>query len=561
MPVFSSLNAVRRGRLTARDAVRAYGTPDRAEEVSDQLIRAYRYELLFQVAQGVAYDDLTLWADYRSKFGLYRNTRHLWNHAAALLDFYAYRVWSGTIPDDGMNLPDGVENMVPFAPDTEAILAAAAAALLLDWSFQDRASIFVRNTAILGEQLLELKDYPESGRISLETIWPAFVKEIDLNEAGDVQSFVLEYKVTEKISKPGGGVQEVSYVYRRESDRTSFRTYRNGQPFAYPDGRGGKVPPTVPNPYGFVPAVWMRHHKTTGIRGESALVGTLAAADEVNSLLSHLMDKTHVALRSPVVVSGNFALNALQRAIGSLQSMAKRGPTNDYGDGNDFREEQDILEAPAGTRVETIDVNLAQAREVVTDLKAGVEKNIPETTVFEEMRTMTQITGPAAARLFGDVEPKYRTIASGSYDRSLVKLIQMGISMSGWRVNNGDWDGTRTVDDVGKPIAGLTERQERFRSFNLGSYGQGKMNLVIMPRQLFPATLEERLTQAETKRRVLPSLPETVVAEELGYDPTDFEGWVADAEAKAVADQQRQLEMAIASRPPQQSAQKEGSAS
>jgi hypothetical protein len=87
------------------------------------------------------------------------------------------------------------------------------------------------------------------------------------------------------------------------------------------------------------------------------------------------------------------------------------------------------------------------------------------------------------------------------------------------------------------------------------------MNLVIMPRQLFPATLEERLTQAETKRRVLPSLPETVVAEELGYDPTDFEGWVADAEAKAVADQQRQLEMAIASRPPQQSAQKEGSAS
>jgi hypothetical protein len=211
--------------------------------------------------------------------------------------------------------------------------------------------------------------------------------------------------------------------------------------------------------------------------------------------------------------------------------------------------------------VETIDVNLAQAREVVTDLKAGVEKNIPETTVFEEMRTMTQITGPAAARLFGDVEPKYRTIASGSYDRSLVKLIQMGISMSGWRVNNGDWDGTRTVDDVGKPIVGLTERQERFRSFNLGSYGQGKMNLVIMPRQLFPATLEERLTQAETKRRVLPSLPETVVAEELGYDPTDFDGWVADAEAKAVADQQRQLEMAIASRPPQQSAQKEGSAS
>lgn len=548
MPVFPSLDAIRRGQLTARDAVRSYGTPDRAKEVSDQLIRAYRYELLYQIAVGTAYDDLSLWAEYRRRFGLYRHTRHLWNHAASVLDFYAYRVWSGTIADDGLTLPDGVENMVPLAKDTDPALAAAAAALLHDWSFQDRAALIVRNTAILGEQLIELKDIAGAGRVTLETVWPAFVKEVDVNEAGDLKSYVLEYRVTEKVER-NGRAQDVTYTYRREMDETSFRTFRDGKPYSYPDGRGGETPSVIENPYGFVPAVWMRHHRTLGVRGESALVGTLAAADEVNSLLSHLMDKTHVALKAPVVVSGNFALNALQRAIGSLQSMTRRGATEDYEANTDFREEQDILEAPQGTRVETIDVNLAQAREVVNDLKSGVEKSIPETTVFEELRKMTQITGPAAARLFGDVEPKYRSVASG-YDRSLIKLLQMGIAMSGWRVNMGDWDGTRTVDELGNPmVGGLTERQERFRPFNLGSYGRGELNLVIMPRQLFPLTLDERLRNSEVKRRVLPSLPEQVIGEELGYDVGEYEQWIAQAEAKKIEEQERALATAQAQRP------------
>ena len=385
--------------------------------------------------------------------------------------------------------------------------------------------MLVTYTATIGELLVELRDNPETGKVTMHFIWPGLVKEILLDEAENVISYSLEYDVTQKERDIDTNMYTtVRYKYRREVDADSIRTYKDGvlHPF-------NGEPASIPNPYGFVPAVWFRHIKRIGVRGEPAIVGTIAAADEVNSLLSHLIDKTHVKLKSPILVSGNLSPNAMQRAIGSLMTQAKRPFTAGMGGRQDGREELDILEAPQGTRIDTLDIKLEDSRQIVNLLIQNIEKNCPEITVFNEMRGMTQITGPAAARLFGDIEPKFRTIASG-YDQQLRKLLQMGIAISGWRLANGDWDGTRNRDNNGQRIGGLTEMQQRFSGFNLGSFATGSMNLDILPKQLFEATERERIDLLIAKKSLLQIVPQRQLAIEAGYREEMIDSWIQEYE-------------------------------
>ncbi len=523
-------------KSTLLGLVRSVGSPEKSYDTSDRTFRAARYQLLEALAAGVGYDDKDLWGPYKGHHGLYRSIRHLWDQAGPLVDFYAYRVWSGVIPDDGLRLPEGFSNALPFAIDTDPQVAGAAAALLHDWSFEDRMELLVRSVATLGEMLVELRDYPERGRIDLDFVWPGYIRDIELNPSGDVTSYSIEYRVLEETIDAFGTKRTESYVYRREVDKISFRTFKNNEPFGY-DGQ----PSVIDNPYGFTPGVWFRHHRTLGIRGESAIAGTMGVTDEINSLTSHLLDKTHVALQAPVIVSGNLSMGSMLRAVGQAATTVRRTITSAITYPNDLRQEQDILEAPAGTKVETIDVNIDSAIKTGEFLRAGAEKRVPETTVFEQLRKMTQITGPSAAALFGDVDPKYATIIKG-YDSRIARALQMGISMAGWRVNNGDWDGTRTVDELGNPIAGLTERQQRFKPFNLGSYGQGRLKLLIMPRDLFKTTQADILRDLETKARVLPFIPPEQLAHEAGYDMDQAKSW-SDA-YKAEQERIRQEEIA-----------------
>ncbi len=540
---------LKKASSSTRYLVRSYGTPEHDFDSSDQAFRAQRYEILYQLANGVAYSDPNIWEEYAKTFGTYRFTRQLWDNARILIDFYKYRVWNGVIANDGMNLPHGLINAVPLAEDTDPALAKAIAALLIGWSFQTRMDVLVDTTATCGELLCELQDDPSAGEIELDMVWPAYVKDIDLTSKDTINEYVLEYWVRDQeydVRKDSlHTVRE--YLYRKEVDRKQIRTFKDRQEFGYDDNLA-----IIDHPYGFVPAAWFRHHRRLGSRGESAISSMMGITDEVNSLLSHLVDKTHVNLRSPVVVSGNLTLSSLQSAIGNMATNVKRAVTSALSRSTDLRQEQDILQAPVGTKVETIQVDLRSTIDVADFLKAGAEKKAPEVMVFEEIRKMTQITGPSADRLFGDVVPKYKAISSASYDIQLIHLIQMGVAMSGWRVNSGAWDGTKTIDENGAPVSGLTEMQERFRPFGLASYGRGELDITVMPRKLFDET-ESELLDIETKKRlVLPSLPEEIVAEELGYEKDKFTGYIKlaeqKAEEKAQQEQQRQVEL-VQSRP------------
>lgn len=546
--------------ISARTFFRTWGNPEQVHAAKEQDVRAYRYQRLWDYYQGTAFEDLQAWAEYRRAFGLYRQIRLVWDHVHSLVEFYATHIWSGSLANDGLHLPDGVSNAIPLAEDTDPELAAAIAQLWQWWNFQEVMTMIVRYTAALGEILVEIKDNPDRGKTLIELIWPSYVKEIQLDEAGNVKSYCIEYQVWDEKRID-------SYIYRREVDGKSFRTFKDGRAFDFavsPTATGDAAPTNsaqfdsdvfgrsssgseIPNPYGFAPAVLFRHIRVMGSHGEPAIWATQSELDEVNGLFSHIIDKSHISLRAPVIVAGNIAPNALQRALTNMVGSVKRTFTEDLDEPLSDREELNILEGPAGTQISTIELKIGDAAEILDRIIAGIERKTPEVTFYEQLRSMTQLTGPAAARLLGDVEHKVRAISAG-YDRSLTALLQMSLAISGWRLNNGDWDFTASGDDPEEVILfggeRLSKKQEKFKSYDLDSYKSGDLDFNIMPRDLVPMTPKERYELIQMKKTALDIIPQVQLAKEGGYDIELAEQWQADFDKKQEESQQQELAMA-----------------
>jgi hypothetical protein len=307
----------RRTEAAAKIFYRTWGNPEQQADIRDQDVRDYRFQRLWDYYQGTAFDDSLAWAEYKRAYGLYRQIRSVWDHVHSLVEFYATHVWSGTLADDGLHLPDGVPNAIPLAEDTKPELAAAIGQLWTWWNFQEVMTMLVRYTAALGEVLVEIKDDPDRGKVLIELIWPGYIKYVKLDESGNVASYCIEYQVYDEDTHD-------TYIYKREVDKQYFRTYRDGRLFDYtavpedalletgstrtyaeladpamPDIRdGGGVGSEIENPYGFVPAVLFRHIRVMGCHGEPAIWATQAELDEVNGLFSHIIDKTHVSLNA-----------------------------------------------------------------------------------------------------------------------------------------------------------------------------------------------------------------------------------------------------------------------
>src|SRR6202035_4734434 len=157
----------------------------------------------------------------------------------------------------------------------------------------------------------------------------------------------------------------------------------------------------------------------------------------------------------------------------------KRGATDTFSVPTSDEESVFILQGGQGGRSDPLvsDMNVADVLQAMNDLNGEIENDHPELAFYRELRAMSQVTGPAAQRLVGDVANKVSE-AQATYDAANIKLFQMATAIGGYRANSGDW-------------GDLTTQQQKFVPFNLNSYQQGDLDMVIMPRPLLSPTRSE----------------------------------------------------------------------
>lgn len=413
---------------------------------------------------------------------VYNDIALVWKHHTSVVDFYATTVYQGDLSTDGETLPDGTRGAIPLDPQTgspeqDAVVRRAVAELWSAWNWRQNMSLRPMYAAALGDVLTELIDDPAAGMVYPAIVWPGYVTDIALDYVGNVKSYTVEYQAEEVLAS--GGVER--YLMRREMSGEAFRYFRNGKPHAY-FGAGTEV---IPNPYGFVPAIWDRHRVIWGERGAAATDTTRQAVIRLNSLLTHGMDFQQKAFAMPIIVRGQLT------APGQTRVELGRPPKL-RGEGPGQAETSHWLQANGDVELVQPTMDIGQTLAIIDRLIDGIERENPEATFYPQIRQMSQVTAPGVERALGDAVNRCRMVRAGQ-DGNSVKLFQMALTMCGMRANlpeaEGGWP--RTVPGAG--ARRLTRRQEVFLPFTLESFKAGEMDFGISDRPVVSPTESERI--------------------------------------------------------------------
>lgn len=418
--------------------------------------RRAAYSLLWAYHNNSVFENVIAWQAYRSTYQLYRGTRAIYNPARRLVDFYVGTVYQGqwTQRPDRMTEPG---TAIPFDEETPPAYLAAIAQLWQWSNWQSQKALAIRYAAAVGDALAVVVDDPERGKVYLDTIWPGHVTAVDVDARGNVAAYALEYDVLDPdTAKP--------YTYRREVDGVRIVEYRDDRMIS-----------ETANPYGFVPAAWIQHTPTASTHGEPAM-RNVSKVDEVCSFAAHALDQAHRILSAPILVAGD------QVKIGPPSAtVSTAGPTTTNTQRGEAQQKIDVITGGDGAHLETLQMDTGDAIAHIEHMIAEIERDHPEITLYSQLRGMSQVTGPGAARLFGDVEA-YVDAARAQYDQATIKLCQMATAIGGWRLATNAWGPTPS------------RQQATFAGFDLESYYAGDLDLSIQSRPLIPLTEEERIS-------------------------------------------------------------------
>lgn len=460
---------------------RVYQNPAETEGGSVLGMQPY-YRLLWSYYDNSAFENTGAWSPYLGRYHLYRAMSLLYNPTQRLCDFYATHIYPGLLTANPAELPDEIALAVPLADDTTPEMRAALDQLWLWSRWQANKSVLCRYGAVAGNVLLECVDDVDEGRVYLNIVWPSLVSYLDLDPTGTILAYTLQY--------PARNDDGTFYEYRKMVDRQQIQFFKDDQPFDYGEGT------SYANPYGFVPATWIKHKDLGGNSGAPAIYGSIGKIDQLNSLASHVKDQIHKVIGAPVVLWADGGIGSLFSEKAQQKRVGREDPTTDID-----REGLLMLKGPMGGRVDTLagQLQLHEAAEHLTMLLTEIEADHPEVAMYRELRKMSQVTGPAATRLMGDVVAAVDESAA-NYDAGCVQAFAMCLAIGGWRANTGDWP------------APLRPEQAVFLPFNLDQLSSGALHVRILPRPLIATSVMEQLEIEQMRNTIKSGVVATLAA-------------------------------------------------
>jgi hypothetical protein len=416
--------------------------------------RQRQYALGWAAYSNDAFSRVSQWAAYAESEGLYLRTKAFENPTTRQVDFYMGAIWQGILTNDGNPPPDGTALAIPFSKDTDPRIRLAVAQSWQWGNWQEEKDTLVMFGGSMGDAVAIVDDDVERGMVYPKVIQPGHVKDVEFNGRGDVIYYQIEYSYYDRSDRR-------SKTYRQECDKQQIRTWQDID----------REPFIEDNPYGFVPMVWIRHRKTASWFGAPA-IRSWDKIERLNSLISRIDANIRIHSQSPFFITGEgdataLTINGEKVSENDLKAIKIKGDAALLGIPNNL--------------------DIASALALAERLGMEIERDHPETTMYEKMATMSTLTGPAIQRLMGNVEG-YVQGARGRYDNQYRKLAQMKLAIGGMRYAQRN---RRVIDGV-NGWAANTEAQKKFAPFSLESYDRGDLDFSIDSRPLVPQTTAEK---------------------------------------------------------------------
>lgn len=413
--------------------------------------------------------------------GLPRTIRPIALIAKRAVDWWPGQVYGGKWTNDGLPTDAGVPNRIPYENDTPEDLRLAVQQAFT-WGNGTRfLSRMVHTGAKLGDVFAEVElhwsdDGQPGNKVYPVLIHPRHVVGLDLSPRGDVQGYRLAIPRWDVVARQ-------SYLWGKKVTKDDVTTYYNDEPYGYDDQDA-----VIPNPYGFVPAVWSPHMVVGGPHGAPAIDGIMATLDEYQGLLSTIDDYIHRFVRQGVAVaSKNPELLASLLRGDSNKGLAGVPSHLRNMIADQERQQINIFPMPEEATFHHMLVNLGlgDAGPHIDRIVHEIELALPEIVLSEKLLEMTQVTRPGAMPLVQKVKQKLNDVTE-NYDHSVVKIGQMCAAIGGHHASNGDWG-------LGSQ---LTAQQALFTPFDLDSYAAGLLGFSLKARELIPTSMGDLAAEA-----------------------------------------------------------------
>lgn len=427
-------------------------------------------------------------------------------------DLYASNVYSGSL--DAEDLGAGA---LPLAFDNAALEEPLQQ--IMKWSnLGQHLSRYTSEAALYGDAAWWIVDDPKRRRVRLELLHPSKIREVDLDEVGNVRACVIEYEKAETPDVEGyqprrfaSATPQTSknYVYTLKATKDDersvhFETFKDGEPFAYyEDAAGNKVADWFAD-YPFVPLKLAAFEPAEDGWGRNSFYASRNKIDQVNSVASQLNASVRRVIE-PILLAKNVRVNEDSSGKRTLDFSSQRDNATDVSTLFVNGENVDIQPL-------VVPLDLAAALAHVERMLLEIEQDMP-VLALQRIREHGALTAPGVRSGYSDAIGRVES-ARKNLDPPLAAALQMAVTV------------------------GAIQGYDGFQGFSANSYDDGDMDLRVKKRTVMPdeLTTVERLNAYGTVKDLTPGLQRQAL-KDMGVPKSEIDAILKE---KADADQQQQ---------------------
>jgi hypothetical protein len=419
--------------------------------------------------------------------------RPLRNPAFRVVEFYAAKLWPGTLP---AALPIVTENQ-------KIIQAIQQVWTWSNWSSEKQTA--ARWFATYGDMFLKVAAKNDANgraaRVYLQNIEPQYVTDFDADERG-----YLTYVRIDIPQRRRMGDQVKPYTHTEVWTKASYRLWEHTQPVTTAIDQLGPVTveqPTAAFGIDFVPVVWQPFRNIGDERGTGAFTLAIDKIDEANRQATRLHQMLYRYNKALWVASAN-AMDAQGRPLPAPKlGSSSQADTLELDDDT-------ILRLPGLTTLQGLvpPINYADALAVLNAQLEELQRDLPELAYYDLRGA--EVSGKAVALLLGDAVDRLLE-ARGNAEAALIRADQMALT-------------------IGQALDIFD---------GLGDYAAGAFDHSFAPRPVLELDAELVATWVQAGMPLV-----TVLREKFGWDEERIARMLADKDDEA-SRQQTQLASAL----------------
>lgn len=376
--------------------------------------RLSRQQIEWAMYENTAYDSVHIWAtQYKTKFGLYKYIRNIFNPTTRVGNFYQAHIWPGMLDSeagDGIGKPSAL----PIVTENNNIRPAIAN--VWRWSnWETKKNLVPLKGSTMGDSYIQVVDDPLHQKVYFKVIDPILVRDIIKDPFGNVKAYILQ-GVRSDPHKPSIDVIYTETCHRGEvPDEVIFTTFKDGKEFAW-----NGIASRWSEFWGFCPLVHIMHNDVGTKFGWSEMHPFFSRIHTVDDTASMTIDQVRKMVQGAWLMSGSSKPELVPTADAATPSRDRPAPGRETSPVYYSGEKGDAKSLVAN-------LDLSAIAELIAMLNTDLKKNLPELRADEQ--EIEGVPSGKALHLLQEPARAKTKLRRVPYNRGAIAAMQMALTI------------------------------------------------------------------------------------------------------------------------------------